>query len=346
MISPIPHSSPWIQSHDQAAVSRVLATGMIASDREVSAFESDVSRYLRGSTCLAQANGTMALLLALRALDVGVDDEVILPTYVCGSVLEAVAALGAKPALADVNEFGVLVLEGVAPLLTRKTKAIIAVHIFGHPCNINALGSFGVPVIEDACQAFGLELDGRMAGTLGALGIFSFHATKPITTGEGGMVVASDPVYVEAITRVAQAPPPHLLSLIGTISDLQASLGRSQLAHYPEFLVRRRQIKDVYAEGIRRIGVIPAFPEDATFLFRFTVRTPHAFAEIQARALESGFHVRRGVDQLLHRLCGMPDDAFPSAVRCFDETVSIPFYPALTDEEVSFICDGLAKVFP
>lgn len=345
MKTPIPHSSPWLRAHDRAAISRVLDTGMLAKGAEVAAFEMDASRYLHGSTCLAQPNGTTALLLALCALDVGKGDEVILPTYVCRSVLDAVVALDAAPVLVDVDAFGVLSPLQVEPHMTRNTKAIVAVHLFGHRCDLHALSTLGVPVIEDACQAFGLRTETGIAGTLGAIGILSFHATKCLTTGEGGMAVTSDAHLTQSMRSMIASPSSPTAFRFSSMTDIQAALGRSQLGHYADHLTRRTLIHNAYGEAVRRLGLTPGFPDGASFLFRFTLRTPVPFDEVQARALACGFHVRRGVDQLLHRLCGKSDAAFPSAVRCFEETVSIPFYPSLRDAEVSLICDNLAKVF-
>jgi UDP-4-amino-4-deoxy-L-arabinose-oxoglutarate aminotransferase len=194
---------------------------MIARGVLVEKFENQISSYLGVSGSVATSSGTSALVLALQSLDVRKGSEIILPTYVCRSVLEAVLTVGAVPIICDVGPGWVMTSENIEPHLSSKT--------FGIPVDISCFVEFGLPVIEDACQAFGLHIDNKPAGSLGTIGVFSFHATKCLTTGEGGMLASNDRellVKAKGIRDGNKVPSPRVPS---PLSDLQAALGISQL---------------------------------------------------------------------------------------------------------------------
>ena len=192
-LSLVKHSKPWITETDLRCVEEVLSSGMIAQGDQVRKFEEEVSEYVGALGGVAVGSGTAALMLALLGIGVGRGSEVILPSYVCTNVLDAVRCVGASPVLCDVCELWNMTPETVAPKLTKKTAAIIAVHIYGIPTSVLELVSLGPPVVENCSQAFGIRQDGAIAGTNGVVGVFSFNATKCLTSGEGGMVVTTDP---------------------------------------------------------------------------------------------------------------------------------------------------------
>jgi UDP-4-amino-4-deoxy-L-arabinose-oxoglutarate aminotransferase len=319
---------------------------MIACGEGVQVFEQAVANYLSTSGGIACASGTSALCLALKTLGICTGDEVVLPTYVCWNVLAAVIASGAKPRLCDVDESGVLTLQTVRGALSAKTRAIVAVHIFGHPCDIESLSQLGLPVIEDACQALGLEINGRPAGTLGMLGILSFHATKCLTTGEGGMLVANSPDLLERARVLSKSVQGGNAVGIAVMSGLQAALGLAQLERYPIFLVRRRQLFAPYNRVARQLATAsPGYHGEPSFLFRFTLRTQQGFDTVLPAMLARGVQVRRGVDALLHRQLGLDDQHFPVATALFGEIISIPFYPSLGEHEAALVLGAMQKVF-
>lgn len=327
------------------AVAAVLGSGLIARGVRVAEFEEAIASRLLVPGGIACSSGTAALRLGLAALGVGPGDEVVLPTYVCWNVLAAVTAMGAEPRLCDVDGSGVPTTDTVRPILSERTRAIVAVHIFGNPCDVNALLTLGIPVLEDACQAFGLELDGRPAGSLGTVGVLSFHATKCLTTGEGGMLVSGERQLLVKARALAQGSADRNASGLATMTDLQATLGLSQLARYDTFLSRRRDLQARYDETV---AGIPALRRDermsGAFRFRYAVRAGDGFELVQQAMLDRGVHVRRGVDELLHRRLGLDDSAFGTACRLYSETVSIPFHPSLTDEEIETVLRSLKEV--
>ena len=346
MKSSIPHSRPWIEPTDMIEVANVLEKGMLAHGVGVESFEKAVSNYLSSTGGIACSSGAAAITLALKTLVIGVGDEVILPTYVCASVLSAVVGTGAKASLCDVDESGVATLESVRVALNSRTKAIVAVHTFGHPCDIASLAGLGVPVIEDACQAFGLKINGRYAGTLGTLGILSFQATKCLTTGEGGMLVANDPDLLKNAHSLVRSTSPNNAIGITAMSDLQAALGIAQLKRYLTFLDRRNSLFEAYHNVVCDLTrAKPAYSGKLPFLFRFTLRTECKFEVVQKAFLAHGIESRRGVDELLHRRLGQSDKDYTGAIKLFEHLISLPFYPSLDQLEQAHMLHAMKEVF-
>lgn len=171
----ITHSKPWINGRDRQAVAAVLESGMLTQGQLTHRFENAVARFLGTAGAVAAGSGTAALALALKALELGSDAEVILPTYVCRNVLDAVLVAGYTPALCDMGRDWHMTAETVAPAVTRRARAVMAVHPFGIAVTLN-LEQTGLAVVEDACQAFGARHpDGRAVGTVGRAGVVSFH---------------------------------------------------------------------------------------------------------------------------------------------------------------------------
>jgi UDP-4-amino-4-deoxy-L-arabinose-oxoglutarate aminotransferase len=330
----LPHSKPWITDDDLAAMREVMQSGMIASGGLVDRFQARMADRLGMSAGVAAASGKAALEHALRLVGVGAGDGVVLPTYVCESVAEAVKALGAEPQLCDVDTTGCPSAETVEQAIRPNTTAIIAVHIFGHVCDIGSLRRFGLPVIEDACQALGFAApEGGLTGGLADVSVLSFHATKCLATGEGGMVMIRNGADVR---DDVPAPAP--------LSDLQAALGLSQLARYDDALSRRKRMKSDLDAVLRTSGcTVPQAPDQAE-VFRYVFASGQPFDALQSRFAEDGIALRRGVDALLHREAGQADTAFPQAVALYDTLASVPFYPALSDAEFSRVSEVMESI--
>jgi perosamine synthetase len=327
----IPHSVPYIGVSEREALLEVLRTGMIARGAKVTEFERAVADYLGLNGSVATSSGTSALVLALKSLDIEPQDEVIVPTYVCNNVLAAVVNIGATPVLTDVGEDWNLDYSTVLPCLSSRTKAIIVVHIFGIAADVEPLTQLGVPIIENIAQAFGAEIEGHKTGTFGQLTVCSFQATKCLTTGEGGMILSNDSLVLDKV-RSMQALAP--------MSDIQAAIGISQLKQYSSFLHRRREIADAYFKILDTLPDIcmSARLRQKSIFFRFPLRIPLLqFDILRAEFQQRKICVRRGVDSLLHKVVRLPSKDFPNAERCFNETLCIPIYPALADDEVEYI---------
>ena len=332
----ISHSKPQILEADIQAVCDQLASGEIDHGAQVSRFEKAVANYLGVSGGIATSNGASALFLALKVLDVGLGDEVIIPTYVCREVFDAVVWTGATPVLADVGVDWCLNVAAVTPHITRRTKAIIVVHIFGISADIEPIVDLGIPVIEDCAQALGGTLNGRRLASFGTLAVCSFQATKLLSTGEGGMVLSRDQSHLERVRRHGQG--------MG-MSNIQAALGLSQLGRYEAMLSRRLCIAKHYLSALRHLPIqLPIKQHDRSVYFRFPIRSNMDFCDIKRGFEEKNIQVRRGVDTLLHRELGFNSREYPSSEGCYRETVSLPIYPALTDSEVSYVADVASEI--
>jgi UDP-4-amino-4-deoxy-L-arabinose-oxoglutarate aminotransferase len=331
------HSQPWITDADQAAVATALAGGMIAQGETAARFETEMSRWLGAAGGVATASGGAALVLALRTLGVGAGDEVVLPTYVCRTVLDAIVSVGANPVLCDAGPDWVVRAGEISPRLTPRTRAVIVPHLYGLFADVAAIRALGVPVIEDAAQALGDASAHRVQGDLVAL---SFHPTKCLTTGEGGMLLSRDSA---AVGRARELRDAHGARL----SDLSAALGLSQLARYPEFLRRRAALAAGWHAALRDLPGLDLgwHGRLRSMFFRFPLHRAGGLDACQAVFAQRGVHVRRGVDLLLHRALGLDDAQFPQATAHFHTTVSLPLYPALTDARHQACVEAALAVF-
>lgn len=337
----IAHSRPWINHEDRRAVDSVLRSRMVAQGEVVRQFEDEAGRYLGLVGGVAAGSGTAALTLALRALQLGEGAEVVIPTYVCSNVVESVWSAGYVPVPCDAGEEWNMTLESVAAVLSRRTRAIVLVHTFGIAIDTQAFRQFELPIIEDACQAFGARVDGRPVGTMGDVGVVSFHGTKCLTTGEGGMAISPRHVLVERMRELRdgkRAPGPRIAA---PMSDLQAALGLNQLRRYDQFLARRKRLAERYFRSLSGLQVrLPLGVRDRSIFFRFPVRAYEDFAVIQRHFAQFGVHIRRGVDALLHHTVLRSHQDLPGAERLYAETVSLPIYPALTLKEQDIVIDA------
>ena len=234
-----------------AAFERVLDSGRFVLGPEVEAFEQEIGKWIGVPNAIGVSNGSDALLLALQAVDVGPGDEVICPTFTFFATAGAVARLGGIPIFVDSAECCYnLRADQVAAKIGPKTKAIIAVHLFGQCADMDpilaAAKKHGIPVIEDAAQALGAKDKGRMAGTMGTLGCFSFFPTKNLgALGEGGLVTTKDPQLAEKVRklRVHGAKVKYFHEMIGgnfRLHELQAAFLRVKLKHLDSALKKRR----------------------------------------------------------------------------------------------------------
>jgi len=342
----IPHSRPLITDDDAERVARVVRSGQLAQGPEVAAFESELAARLGVQDAAAVASGTAALELALAALDVGAGDEVLIPSYVCDALHHAVRRVGATPVLVDADPATrSLSAKDALARRTRRTRAVIVPHAFGLAADLEPVLALDVPVIEDCAQALGADGDGgRPAGSRGALAVCSFYATKMIAAGEGGAVAGP----AALIARVREARdyderPALAPRTNAKLTDMAAALARGQLARLDAFVARRRALAARYRA---RLADVPArLPADAGrrhVYHRFVLgldRDPAVVAEALAAR---GVAARRPVFRPAHRALGL--EGFPEADRLWAETLSIPCYPALTDDEAERVARAVAAV--
>lgn len=351
----IPHSRPAIDEEDVRATAEVLRSGQIAQGPWVERFERDMATFVGVQGGVAVSSGTAALELALRALRIGADDEVIMPSYVCPAPWLATQRVGAQARLVDID----LDTFNIDPLaacqaVTDKTRAIIVPHLFGLPADLTALERLGIPLIEDCAQTLGVTEQGRPVGTVGRLVVCSFYATKLLCAGEGGMVLSNEGALLERVRSLREydgVPTLDPSSFNLKLTDLQASLGSSQLGRFSAFHDRRRFLAAAYQEVLSSKAVVcPSAPSGRTHgYYRFVIRLPHlrtvpeGLIGLISRLEEQGMHCRKPVFRPLHRY--LNQSGFPNSDEADRTALSIPLYPDLTDDEVRQIQQSLAQVF-
>lgn len=347
-VSIIPHSRPTVSEADLHAVAEVLKSGLIAQGEKVAAFEQEMATMIGVEGGVAVSSGTAALHLALLALDVGEGDEVLLPTYACSALLHAVRAIRAIPRLVDCDPSTFnMDPDSARKARTPKAKAVIVVHSFGLPADLDALKGLGIPLIEAAAQALGAFHRGRPVGSVGDAAVFSFYATKLITTGEGGMLLSNDEqvLAVARDLRESDRKGNDRTRFNYKMTDFQGALGVTQLRQLPSFLERRQIVASAYRASLQVLPLqLPLGSPDALRVYyRYVVNGPLPAETYLARLQGLGVEARRPVFQPLHRCLGLK--GFPGGEEAWERAISLPLYPSLSDEEITRIVESAREVF-
>jgi dTDP-4-amino-4,6-dideoxygalactose transaminase len=341
----IPHSRPTLTKENISAVSRVIKSGFISQGEAVERFESELAKYIGVKGGVAVSSGTSAIHLSLIALGVKEGDDVAMPSYVCPALLNAINYIGAKPLLIDINPDTYNISPSdLKRKLTKKARAVIVPHIFGLPADIEEIMAIGIPVIEDCAQSVGAKYKGKRVGSFGHCSIFSFYATKVMTTGEGGMVASNSDKILEKVRdlRDYDHKPNYIVRYNYKMTDIQAALGISQLKRLDSFIAKRRKIAKLYNKKFSDLGIaIPkANSESGHIYFRYVIKKSGQWSVVSGQKLEDDlrFFVNNGVKCMrplfkpVHRYLKLK--GFAETDRAWNELISIPIYPSLTDGDV------------
>ena len=330
----------------------MLESGSLTMGPKVEELEELVAAACGVEHAVAVANGTAALHLAVLALGLGEGDEVIVPAYTFPATANVVRLAGATPVLVDVDpETFNLDLGLVYDAVTPRTKAVLAVHLFGRPLDWEALQSAVPPevlLLEDAAGALGARWRGMPCGGLGALGCLSFHPRKIVTTGEGGAVTTNDAELADAIRRLRH----HGLDGGGDIArpstnyrlaDVLCALGIPQLRRLDELLARRTAIAEGYAERLRGVVELPGADEGDTHGWQAYVVRLDRRDEALRTLREDGIEVQIGT-YALHRLSAYADRGlFPGADAAFDRALALPLHSRLTEGDLDRVAEGVRR---
>jgi len=336
----IPHSRPWITNSDIDAVTSVLKSGQISQGPKVSAFESQLASTIGRKFAVATSSGTSALHLSLLALDAREGDEIIIPSFVCTAVLNAVNYTGATPRIVDIDPltYNISVLS-VEKAITKQTKAVIVPHMFGFPARIEKLVELGIPVIEDCAQSIGANVQGRPIGSFGLLSVFSFYGTKVLTSGEGGMVISDS---ADLISKVADLRDydnrnEYVLRYNYKMTDLQAALGLSQLSRLDDFIKKRQKIASRYIEEFKDTPMsLPYKPDKCEHIyFRFVVKMKKPVLDMLKKLHAKRIFCQCPIFTPLHVSLNL--SGCPNTNEAWETTFSVPLYPSLTEEEIDRI---------
>ncbi len=344
----IPHSRPFISKADIKAVTDTLQSGQLSQGPRVLEFERKFEDFIGKKKAAAVSSGTSALHLALLALGIKKKDEVIIPSFVCAAVLNAVNSAGATPVIVDIEPLTYNISAAAAQkAITRRTKAIVVPHLFGCPAELDELSSLGVPLIEDCAQAVGANFKGRPVGSFGLLSVFSFYATKVMTSGEGGMVLSDSEELISKIKdlRDYDKRDDYLPRYNYKMTDIQASLGTSQLAFLENFIVKRRKIASRYFEEFKDCDFsLPIWKEGREHIYyRFVVKTKDKASPYLEKLQQKKVMCQRPVYIPLHLYLHL--SGFPKTMEAWERTISIPLYPSLQEEEVGRIVAVVKEIF-
>ena len=339
----IAHSAPTLGDQEARAAARVVQSGQVAQGAQVLAFEAQVAERLGRTYAVAVSSGTTALGLVLRALNVA-GGRVLMPSYVCTALLHATRQAGAQPELADVAEDGNL---AATTAVGAQTRAVIVPHMFGQPAPVASITPAGIPVIEDLAMALGT----RDVGGDGIAAICSFYATKMITSaGEGGMVVTDDEGLASEVRALREydGQDPGVQRWNAKLTDVAAAVGRVQLGRLGEFVMARQRLALSYHKRLAstEYRLPPAHP--GANYYRFVLGLP------QSRRLQgaldhmrsAGVSCHRPIGRPLHRWLNMEDERYPVSARLWEQSMSIPIYPSLTDAQLRQVCDALTDLTP
>ena len=335
----IPHSRPSLSVEDFAAVADVMRSGHLAQGEQVQKFEENVAAYVGRRGGVATSSGTAALHLALLALGVGAGDEVIVPSYTCVALLHALSYVGATPRLVDIepDQYNLSIRE-VRQQLSPRVKAIIVPHMFGMPVDLEPLASLGVPLIEDCAQALGATYHQKPVGRFGTISICSFYATKVITTGEGGMLLADSEMLLTRARdlRDYDGRTAYETRFNYKMTDLQAALGISQLRRLPSFLARREALAVRYGAALRDLPIrLPIVKPERTHIFyRYVIDVDDA-SRLAHRLGLRRIQCKPPVFKALHQCLGQ--EGFAHTDAAMQRALSLPLYPALTDGEAETV---------
>lgn len=352
----IPAAQPLIGDEERAAVDRVLASGMLAQGPEVAAFETEFSAVVGGLECIALNSGTSALHMAFIAVGVGPGDEVIVPSFSFAATANAVALTGATPVFADI-ELDHFNLDPTAfeAAITPRTKAVMPVHLYGHPANMRAITDIadkhGILVLEDAAQAHAASIDGVPVGAWGIAGSFSFYPTKNMTSGEGGMVSTPSAEVARAVRvlRNQGMEKRYANEVIGfntRMTDIHAAIGRVQLTKLAEWTETRQRNAEFLSSHIKGV-VTPRVADTAVHVWhQYTVRVidhdRDRFAEeLAARDVATGVYYPTPIHKLPSFDLDLELGNTSLATR---QALSLPVHPALTQANLEHIVDAVNAV--
>ena len=352
----IPAARPLIGDEERAAVDAVLGSGMVAQGPQVAGFEAEFSALVEGRHCVAVNSGTSALHLALLAVGVKPGDEVIVPSFTFAATANAVRLAGAVPVFVDIEVDSFCIdPAAVEAAVTPRTRAVMPVHLYGHPAAMGALMEIatrhGLWVVEDAAQAHAASLGGTPVGAFGAAGAFSFYPTKNMTSGEGGMVTTACDHMARQVRLLRnqgmeQRYRNEVIGFNTRMTDIHAAVGRVQLAKLAGWTARRQQIAARYDAELAGVTVPPVVDGAVHVYHQYTIRVPQErdgfAAALAERGVGSGVYYPTPVHLLPS--FGLTALDLPVTASAVVEVLSLPVHPGLSDDDVDAVITAVNTV--
>lgn len=360
----IPVYQPSLNGNEDKYVKECLSTSWISSrGRFIGLFEGQFAEYLGASYATTVSNGTVALHLALAALDIKAGDEVIVPSFTYVASANAIRYTGATPVFVEsLKSTWQMDPNDVIKKITPKTKAIMAVHLYGHPCEMDTLVKIatdhGLYLIEDCAEAIGTKYQSQCVGTFGDISTFSFFGNKTITTGEGGMVVCSDALLMKRCqTLKSQGVSPtkeywhDTIAFNYRMTNVSAAIGVAQLERIDEIIQKKVEIAQYYKEAFKSLPIVFHDPVGDVFhsywMCSILVDSPETRDTLRKDLLQAGVETR----PLFYPVSNMPmyiekenNPHFPVAEYLSGRGINLPSWPDLDTKKLEYITGQIGRL--
>lgn len=358
---------PYIPDSAIEKCVEVLKSGNLVQGKYVEEFEHAISDYLGVKHTILVSSGTAALHLSLIASGIGTGDEVIIPAFSFPATANVVELVGAKPVFVDITiEDFCIDVSLIEAAITNKTKAIMPVHEFGMPANMNPIlklaDQFNLIIIEDAACALGAEYEGKKVGTIGNMGCFSFHPRKAVTTGEGGAVVTNDSLVAEKINalrnhgieKTSGVTDFNYAGFNYRLTDFQAVLGLYQFMEIETLIERRIEIAEYYQDKLACLEeiVLPGVLEErksAFQSFHILVGKKIDRNNLKARLNEMGIETNYGANSLVtlnyyKRKYNSDENKYSNSIIAYSQGLTLPMSHLITEKDLSIVTDTLKSL--
>lgn len=368
----VPVNEPLLCGNEKKYLNECIDTGWISSEGPfVKKFEDQMAQYTGRKYAVAVTNGTAAIEMAVEALGIQKGDEVIMPSFTIISCGQAITKVGAKPVLVDCeyDTFNMKV-EDIEAKISKHTKAIMIVHIYGLPVNMNPVlelaKKYNLKIIEDAAEMHGQLYNGKMCGSFGDISIFSFYPNKHITTGEGGMVLMDDAILMEkckSLRNLGFSKDPDKRFIheeLGwnlRMTNLQAAIGVAQFERIEEFVTKKRWIGETYQELLSDIDVINLpvkqkdFSENIYWVFAITLKDdyPKSAKEVMTELGAVGIGTRpffypMHLQPVFNKMGLFVGEEYPNSSKLYDKGFYIPSGMAITIGQIEEVSKRLHEI--
>jgi perosamine synthetase len=365
----IPINRPVIGQEEKDEVQKVLESGILTNRLGEGpmnkAFQNELAEFIGVKRVLTVSSGTAALHSALLAGGVKNGDEVIVPPFTFVATANVALLVGAKPVFADIEpRTYTLDPNKFKKAITKRTKAVIPVHLYGHPADMDPIMEIaedkGILVIEDCAQSIGAEYKGKKTGSIGHIGCYSFYASKNMTTGEGGAVTTNDDELAEKVWMIRRhgEKEEYQCQMLGhnyRMPEIEAAIGRVQLRKLPSFMEARTKNAGALTEGLKDLSalelpIVEEWAKHAWYLYTTRVRkekSPVQRNDLMKKLSENGITAAAYYESPIHlspyyvKTYRYKKGSFPESEKAADEVMSIPCHPAVTDQDLTRILETL-----
>ena len=349
-------SEMYMDEQIEKVAIEVLESGRFLKGEHLQNFERDFAAFCSTKYAIGVSSGTAAILLSLMALDISRGDEIIVPSHTFIATATPALFLGVKPVFADIDaETYTIDPKSIEECLTSRTKAIIPVHLYGHPADIDRITDIAqeneLCVIEDACQAHGAQYKGKMAGSLGDIGCFSFYPSKNMTVcGDGGMVTTNSDDLAEKVSMLRDhgRKEKYIHERVGLnlrMGEISAAIGRQQLQHLPAWNEKRRNVATRYNQLLSAVDKVVTprekdWARSVYHMYVIRIKQRYKLAEyLRGKNISTGIHYPVPVHQ--QPIVNAHSKKLPVTEKIVDEILSLPMYPELTDDKIKIIADAI-----